>query len=54
MDWQQIVSLVIVALTFVLLLRSQIRKRKRAKNSACGGDCGCSSTSTKKAATFEV
>lgn len=43
MDWQQIVSLVIVAVTFVLLFRSEVRRRRRARMRACGHDCGCSS-----------
>ncbi len=42
MDWQQIISLFIVAVAFVLLVRYEIQKRKRMKLRACGGDC-CSS-----------
>jgi hypothetical protein len=41
MDWQQIISLGIVALSSVLLVRSEIQKRKRAKLTGCGHDCGC-------------
>jgi len=39
MDWQQIVSLAIVALTAVLLVRSQIRARRRSTPDCCG-ECG--------------
>lgn len=42
-DWQQILSLLIVALTAFLLVRSEVKKRQRAKLRACGHDCGCSS-----------
>jgi hypothetical protein len=44
MDWQQIVSLLIVALSAALLVRRQLRKRRRAAMSPCGrgADCGCS------------
>ncbi len=42
MDWQQAVSLLIVALTAVLLARFYIRKRKRAALGICEDDCGCS------------
>jgi hypothetical protein len=41
MDWQQTISLVIVALSAVLLVRGEIQKRKRAKLTGCGHDCGC-------------
>ena len=42
MDWQQIISLAIVALTGILLVRSFVRKRKRAALGVCEEDCGCS------------
>lgn len=42
MDWQQIISLVVVALTALLLLRSFVRKRKQAALGICAEDCGCS------------
>ncbi len=42
MDWQQITSLAIVGFTAVLLVRSEIRKRRRGAMSECGTDCGCS------------
>lgn len=41
MDWQQPVSLAVVALTGVLFVRYEIRSRRRAKSRACGADCGC-------------
>ena len=41
MDWQQIISLGIVALSAVLLVRTEIQKRKRARLTGCGHDCGC-------------
>jgi len=41
MDWQQVASLVIVALTAVLLVRSEVRRRRGARLRACGHDCGC-------------
>jgi hypothetical protein len=40
-DWQQIVSLGIVILSAVLLVRGEIQKRRRAKLTGCGLDCGC-------------
>jgi hypothetical protein len=43
MDWQQVTSLAIVALTAFLLVRAEVRKRQRTKLRACGGDCGCTS-----------
>ncbi|MBM2839561.1 MAG: hypothetical protein HW412_89 [Bacteroidetes bacterium] len=44
MDWQQIASLGIVFISGVILLRSEIRKRRRASLRACGHDCDCSSS----------
>ncbi len=44
MDWQQIVSLIVVAATAVLLARYAIRRRQRAKVSGCVHDC-CGATS---------
>jgi hypothetical protein len=40
-DWQQIISLGIVALSASLLVRNEIQKKKRAKLAGCGHDCGC-------------
>ncbi|GEM_PF-3280795 len=42
-DWQQITSLIIVAVTAFLLVRYEVKKRQQAKLRACGHDCGCSS-----------
>ncbi len=47
MDWQQICSLAIVALTAVLLVRSEVKKRRRARLTGCSGDCGCTPASSK-------
>ncbi len=44
MDWQQIVSLIVVAATAVLLTRYAIRRRQRAKVRGCVHNC-CSATS---------
>jgi hypothetical protein len=44
MDWQQVTSLLIVAATTMLLVRSEWRRRRRARLRACGGECGCSSS----------
>jgi len=45
MNWQQPVSLAVVAITGFLFVRHEIRVRKRARNRACGsGDCGCGET----------
>ena len=43
MDWQQITSLLIVALTVVLLVRHEVKRRQRAATRACGHDCACTS-----------
>lgn len=48
MDWQQVASLVVVALAAFLLVRSEIAKRQRAKLRVCGHDCGCSSAALDK------
>ncbi|MBI5464235.1 MAG: hypothetical protein HY966_04700 [Ignavibacteriales bacterium] len=45
MDVQQLISLTIVAATFVLLIRGAIVKRQRSRLRACGSDCGCESPS---------
>ena len=42
MDWQQIISLFVVALTTLLLLRLFVRKNKQAALGICAQDCGCS------------
>ena len=42
MDWQQIASFAIVAVTIVLLIGSEIRRRRRPIKRACGGACDCS------------
>lgn len=46
MDTQQILSLLIVALSAALLVRRQIRRRRAAKSSLCGrgADCACGTT----------
>jgi hypothetical protein len=44
MDWQQIVSLIVVAATAVLLARYEITRRQRAKLGGCVRDC-CGATS---------
>ena len=45
MNWQQPVSLAVVALTGFLFVRHEIRVRRRARNRACGsGDCACGET----------
>lgn len=49
MDWQQIVSLIIVAAALVLLIRGKIEKQRKAKLRACGHDCGCEARSPVKA-----
>ncbi len=41
MDWQQPVSLAVVALAGFLFVRHEIRSRKRSRSRACGSDCGC-------------
>jgi hypothetical protein len=48
MDWQQIASLLIVGVAGFLLVRGEIRRRKRARMRACGQDCGCSSSEALK------
>ena len=40
MDWQQIVSLLVVGTTAILMARGSVRRRKRAL-AGCGGSCGC-------------
>jgi len=42
MDWQKIISLMIVALAAFLMIRSEIRKYNLRKTRLCGGDCNCS------------
>ncbi len=41
MDWQQIASLCIVALSAALLVRSSLVKKKKRGSSACGSCDGC-------------
>ena len=41
MDWQQIAALSIVAVTAVLLIGREIRRRRRPLKRACGGGCDC-------------
>ena len=40
-DWQEIVSLGIVALSAALLVRNQFQKRKQAQLNSCDSECGC-------------
>ena len=55
MNWQQPVSLAVVAITGFLFVRHEIRVRKRARNRACGsGDCGCGETGGWKWPLFQV
>ncbi len=42
MNWQQIVSLGIVAVTVFLIVRSYVRRVKQAALGICTDDCGCS------------
>ncbi len=48
MNWQQITSLVIVAITATLLIRSFVRKRQNTPFGFCDDDCGCSATDLMK------
>jgi hypothetical protein len=48
MNWQQIFSLLIVALTAFLLVRSFIRKRNRSAFGFCEDECGCSASDLTK------
>ena len=41
MDWQQPVSLAVVAITGFLFVRFEIRSRRKSRSRACGSDCGC-------------
>jgi len=41
MDWQQPVSLAVVAFTGYFFVRHEIRARRRSRSRACGSDCGC-------------
>lgn len=41
MDWQQIISLLIVVISLVLITHSEWRKHQLRKNSTCGGECNC-------------
>ncbi len=41
MDWQQIISLGLVAAAFGFIVASQIRKHRRRKALPCAGDCSC-------------
>ena len=43
MDWQQIITFIIVGISLALLVRSEWRKHTRRKNSICGSDCSCPS-----------
>ncbi len=44
MDWQEIISLIIVGLAVSLIVRSEIRKYRLRKTRFCGGDCNCAAT----------
>jgi hypothetical protein len=44
MNWQQPISLLIVAVTAVLLARSFLRKKQSKPFGFCDSDCGCSAT----------
>ena len=41
MDWQQPVSLAVVAFAGYFFVRSQIRSRRKSRSRGCGSDCGC-------------
>ena len=41
MDWQQPVSLAVVALAGFYVMRRGIRSHRRARSRLCGSDCGC-------------
>ncbi|HTP13730.1 MAG TPA: hypothetical protein VMM37_08870 [Bacteroidota bacterium] len=42
MNWQQVISLLIVAATFFLLGRWLVRKVRQTTLGVCAEDCGCS------------
>jgi len=44
MDWQQISSLGIVALSAFLLIRNRIRKHRHTPFASCDSECGCSTS----------
>jgi hypothetical protein len=41
MDWQQPVSLAVVAFTGYLFVRYEIRSRRKSRSRLCGSDCAC-------------
>ncbi|CAM3021629.1 FeoB-associated Cys-rich membrane protein [Rariglobus hedericola] len=45
-NWQTPLSLLVVALTVALLLRSAWKKRRKP-GSGCGSDCGCPTSELK-------
>ena len=54
MDLQQILSLGIVALSAVLLVRSEIQKRKRARLTGCAQECGCKESAAVEEEIFNI
>jgi hypothetical protein len=54
MDWQQLLSLLIVGVSTALLVRHEVRRRKRSKLNECGHDCGCSVSIKHEQTTFDV
>jgi hypothetical protein len=50
MDWQQPVSLAVVAVTGFFFIRHQVRSRRKSRSRPCGADCGCAAEDEKKPA----
>lgn len=41
MNWQEIISFMLVAITTVIMIRSRIKRHKLRKILPCAGDCNC-------------
>jgi hypothetical protein len=51
MDWQQPVSLAVVAFAGYFFVRHEIRARRKSRSRACGSDCGCGAGDEERPAT---
>lgn len=50
MDWQQPVSLAVVAVTGFFFIRQQVRSRRKSRSRPCGAECACGAGDEEKPA----